>query len=74
MDIQNLSGVFDEEGTPISDGQTVRVNSEHVGDIHITGPGQFTVEGWPEDQIIEVLEIVNEPTLDIDEIHPMIKE
>ncbi len=67
-------GAFDNEGNAIDDGQTVRVNGEHIGVIHVAGSGKFTIDGWPDDQIVRALDVIKPLALNIDNIHPMIKE
>ncbi len=74
MQNEKLGGAFDNEGNAIDDGQTVRVNEEHIGVIHVAGSGKFTIDGWPEDQIIRTLDVLEPLPLNIDNIHPMIKE
>lgn len=64
---------FDDDGDGVTDGQLVRVNGSHVGKITLIGDGDFVVEGWPVDDIVDTLEVVPEP-MDTANIHPTIKE
>lgn len=64
---------FDDDGEPVKDGQMVRVNGSHNGTLRLMEDGDFAVEGWDKDVIIDTLERVELP-IDIDNIHPTIKE
>lgn len=57
----------------VRDGQEVRVNGYHVGIIHLLEDGDFHIDGWDENEIID-LEVMHETTLDTANIHPTIKE
>lgn len=52
--------LFDDDGNGICEGQEVRVNGSHIGKVHIDGEGKFHIDGWPHDQIIESLEILDD--------------
>jgi len=73
-DKTNFDRFFDDDGDAVKDGQLVKVNGSHTGKLNLKDDGDFTVEGWPVDQIIDTLERVDDLPIDIDTIHPMIKE
>lgn len=51
--------LFDDDGNGICDGEKVRVNGDFIGKVHLTDDGKFSIEGWPNDKIIESLEVLN---------------
>ena len=65
--------LFDDDREPIRDGQEVRVNGYFVGKAHINSDGEFYIDGWSHDEIIESLEVIPELPIDIDDVHPTIK-
>jgi hypothetical protein len=48
-------GIFGTIGSrkenSINEGERVRVNGGFIGKLRIKGEGEFTIDGWPEDQI-----------------------
>lgn len=66
--------LFDDEGVAICDGDEVRVNGEYEGRAHLDGNGRFHIEGWPTNGQIESLEVIKRLPINLDDVHPMIKE
>jgi hypothetical protein len=70
----NCDELFDDDGKSICDGDKVLVNGEHVGKVYFNENHKFHIEDWPIDNPIESLEVIQAPDVNIDNIHPMIKE
>ena len=67
--------LFDDDGEGICDGQVVLVNGSHKGRVHLDGRGNFQIEGWTAQQVIESLEVIPEDVpFDTANMHPTIKE
>lgn len=51
--------LYDDDGNELRDGDDVQINHEFKGVIRIDGPGEFTVLGWPEGEIIHSIEVLS---------------
>ncbi len=51
--------LYDDDGNELRDDDDVRVNHEFDSVIRITGPGSFTIDGWPENEIIHSIEVLS---------------
>ncbi len=54
----NCDELFDDDGEPVCDGDTVQVNGSFIGKVHISEEGKFRIDGWPDDAIIYSLEVI----------------
>lgn len=66
--------LFDASGVAICEGDEVRVNGAYVAHAHLDGNSKFHIDGWPTGAVIESLEVIKRLPIDIDAVHPMIKE
>lgn len=66
--------LFDDNGVAICDGDEVRVNGVYIAHAHLDGNSKFQIDGWLTGAVIESLEVIKRLAVDIDTIHPMIKE
>jgi hypothetical protein len=54
----NFDELFNDDGEPVCDGDTVEANGTYIGNVPISEEGKFRIEGWPDDAIIHSLEVV----------------
>lgn len=70
----NCDELFADPEAGIAEGDEVRVNGEHTFRVRLDEHNNFCLEGWSKDDLIDVLEVIRPLPINIDDIHPTIKE